>query len=158
MSLNSALSVQLTLELPSLCLPCMLPGQNWPRQGLLSIWKVEKRQRPQPSGIPFTSRHRDRQKQTYIACATMSSDSLAPHLTLLPDSWQQLLTPTVAQIRPWILGCGPTEAVAYSQEQFFLVKSEKFSCSVVSDSLGPHGLLALPGSSVHGFLQARIVE
>ena len=29
-----------------------------------------------------------RQKQRYIACATVSSDSLAPHLTLLPDSWQ----------------------------------------------------------------------
>ena len=34
------------------------------------------------------------------------------------------------------------------------------SCSVVSNSLQPHGLLdySLPGSSVHGILQARILE
>ena len=125
MSSDTALSVQLTGKLPFLCLPCMFPGQNWPRQGLLNIWKVEKRQQPQPSGTPFTRRHRDGQKQRYIAWATMSAESLAPHLTLLPDSWQWLLTPTVAQIHPWILGCGPTEAATYSQEQVSLVKSEK---------------------------------
>ena len=32
------------------------------------------------------------------------------------------------------------------------------SCSVVSDSLKPHGLYSLLGSSVHGILQARILE
>ena len=32
-----------------------------------------------------------------------------------------------------------------------------FSCSVVSNSLQPHGLYP-PGSSVHGILQARILE
>ena len=31
-------------------------------------------------------------------------------------------------------------------------------CSVMSDSLQPHGLYSLPGSSVHGILQARILE
>ena len=30
--------------------------------------------------------------------------------------------------------------------------------SVVSDSLKPYGLYSLPGSSVHGILQARILE
>ena len=34
----------------------------------------------------------------------------------------------------------------------------KWSCSVVSDSLWPHGLCSPPGSSVHGNLQARILE
>ena len=35
----------------------------------------------------------------------------------------------------------------------------KWSCSVLSDSLWPHGLLVHPpGSSVHGILQARILE
>ena len=33
-----------------------------------------------------------------------------------------------------------------------------FSCSVVSDSLQPHGLYSSPGSSVHRILQARILE
>ena len=33
-----------------------------------------------------------------------------------------------------------------------------FSRSVVSDSLWPHGLYSLPSSSVHGILQARILE
>ena len=31
-------------------------------------------------------------------------------------------------------------------------------CSVVSDSLQPHGLYSLPGSSVCGIFQARITE
>ena len=32
------------------------------------------------------------------------------------------------------------------------------SCSVLSDSLRSHGLCTLPGSSVHGIFQARILE
>ena len=32
------------------------------------------------------------------------------------------------------------------------------SHSVVSDSFQPHGLYSLPGSFVHGILQARILE
>ena len=31
-------------------------------------------------------------------------------------------------------------------------------CSVMSNSLWPHGLYSLPGSSVHGIFQARILE
>ena len=30
--------------------------------------------------------------------------------------------------------------------------------SVISDSLRPHGLYSLPGSSVHGIIQTRILE
>ena len=37
------------------------------------------------------------------------------------------------------------------------MKSESDRCSVVSDSLPSHGL-SLPGSSVHGILQARTLE
>ena len=37
------------------------------------------------------------------------------------------------------------------------MKSQSVSCSVVSDSMRPHGLYP-PGSSVHGILQARILE
>ena len=33
-----------------------------------------------------------------------------------------------------------------------------FSCSVMSDSLLPHGLCSLAGSSVDGIFQARIPE
>ena len=32
------------------------------------------------------------------------------------------------------------------------------SCTVVSNSLWPHGLQAPPGSSVHGIFQARILD
>ena len=35
---------------------------------------------------------------------------------------------------------------------------ESESCSAVSVSLQPHGLCRLPGFSVHGILQARILE
>ena len=34
----------------------------------------------------------------------------------------------------------------------------KWSCSVVSDSLWPPGLCSLPGSSVHGIFQVRVLE
>ena len=37
-------------------------------------------------------------------------------------------------------------------------ESESVSCSIVSHSLGPHGLCSLPHSSVRGFLQARVLE
>ena len=37
-------------------------------------------------------------------------------------------------------------------------ESRKWSRSVVSDSLRPHGLHGLPGSSVHGIFQARVLE
>ena len=36
-------------------------------------------------------------------------------------------------------------------------ESENVNCSVVSNSLRPHGI-DLPGSSVHGILQAQILE
>ena len=36
--------------------------------------------------------------------------------------------------------------------------SESVSPLVVPDSLTPHGLYSLPGSSVHGILQTRILE
>ena len=39
-----------------------------------------------------------------------------------------------------------------------LEASESVRRSVVSDSLQPHGLYIPPGSSVHGVLQARILE
>ena len=40
------------------------------------------------------------------------------------------------------------------------ISSEVFSvtCSVLSDSLRPHGLSLPPGSSIHGILQARMLE
>ena len=44
-----------------------------------------------------------------------------------------------------------------TQEQVASTYSLCISCSVMSDSLRPHGLY-LPGSSVYGILQARITE
>ena len=40
----------------------------------------------------------------------------------------------------------------------FNLQNESESCSVVSNSLQPKELCSLPGSSVHGILQARILE
>ena len=40
----------------------------------------------------------------------------------------------------------------------YLLMDESVSCSVMSNSLQPHGLYSLPGFSVHGILQARILE
>ena len=41
---------------------------------------------------------------------------------------------------------------------FLLICESVFSRSVMSDFLLPQGLYSLPGSSVHGILQARILE
>ena len=49
------------------------------------------------------------------------------------------------------------QSVSEPADAFFQVKGESVSRSVVSDSLGPHGLYSPPGSSVHGILQARIL-
>ena len=56
---------------------------------------------------------------------------------------------------PGILQARTREWVAIS---FSMHESEKWkwSCSVVSDSSRPHGLL--PGSSAHGIFQARVLE
>ena len=48
----------------------------------------------------------------------------------------------------------PDKAVTQRRNQ----ESKSVSHSVVSDSLHPCGLCSLPGSSVHGILQARILE
>ena len=45
-----------------------------------------------------------------------------------------------------------------SEEAIPAVLCCALSCLVVSDSLRPHGLCSPPGSSVHGILQARILE
>ena len=46
----------------------------------------------------------------------------------------------------------------HSFSSFLIKKKERlWSCSVVSDSLQPHRL-QLPGSSVHGIFQARVLE
>ena len=60
----------------------------------------------------------------------------------LPDSGTKLVSPALAG------RFFTTEA---------LEKSENVSCSVVSDSLWPHGHRP-PGSSIHGILQPRILE
>ena len=38
------------------------------------------------------------------------------------------------------------------------VEKTMLSCSVMFNSLQPHGLYSLPGSSVQGILQARVLE
>ena len=38
------------------------------------------------------------------------------------------------------------------------IETESVNHSVMSNSLGLHGLYSPPGSSVHGILQARILE
>ena len=50
------------------------------------------------------------------------------------------------------------QCISYVESSNSIILSEKvnlFSPSVVSNSLQPHGLYNLPGSFVHGILQAR---
>ena len=59
----------------------------------------------------------------------------------------------------WPLAHFLLSSFPWSRVCFCLFKVSKVcvSCSVVSDSLQPHGLYSLPGSFVHGILQARIL-
>ena len=60
----------------------------------------------------------------------------------------------------WPLAHFLLSSFPWSRVCFCLFKVSKVcvSCSVVSDSLQPHGLYSLPGSSIHRSLQARIPE
>ena len=56
--------------------------------------------------------------------------------------------------------CPPVELdlLQAGAAQLHLKESESDSCSVMSGFLGTHGLCSPPGFSVHGILQARILE
>ena len=47
---------------------------------------------------------------------------------------------------------------AYYTSVLRYIGKSKWSCSVVPNSLWPHGLYSLPGSSIHGIFQARMLE
>ena len=52
----------------------------------------------------------------------------------------------------------PRSPCSVKNESLLSHPSCVLSCSVVSDSLRPHGLYSPPSSSVHGALQAEILE
>ena len=82
---------------------------------------------------------------------------------------QQVNGEILVQVLPWgtlspVINTSPWRWLQPTQEKSqkplhpcLLSESESVSCSMVSDSLQPHGLYP-PGSSVHGILQARILE
>ena len=82
---------------------------------------------------------------------------------------QQVNGEILVQVLPWgtlspVINTSPWRWLQPTQEKSqkplhpcLLSESESVSCSIVSDSLQPHGLYP-PGSSVHGILQARILE
>ena len=94
-----------------------------------------------------------------LTCPTLTLD-LSPklasptgvspsQLTAPPSRWPaKILSP------PAFFSFFPT---SYSMRRFYRFWLQKI-CSVMSDSLGPLGLLVLLGFSVHGILQARILE
>ena len=68
--------------------------------------------------------------------------------------WEEMSSRQRGQCQvPWGLA-PPSPAAPHS----LVPESESVSCSLMSDSLWPHGLYRPPGSSVHGVLQARILE
>ena len=67
----------------------------------------------------------------------------------------------VVKLKPLYTVGGNVKGWNHYGKQWFLkkLKIELCVCSVISDSLQPHGLTYnLPGSSLHGILQARILE
>ena len=77
-------------------------------------------------------------------------DSLHFKYVIRNDSTELLCIPSYS----WTLTSSSTTATKMTS----LKPSESVSCSVVSDSVRPHMVYNLPGSSVHGILQARILE
>ena len=71
---------------------------------------------------------------------------------------RQQITLVVKDVETWESFCtvgGIVNCCSVYGKQY---EVKKWSCSVVSNSLRPHGLYSLPGSSVHGIFQARILE
>ena len=69
-------------------------------------------------------------------------------LFAIARTWKQPRCPSIDE---WI------EKLWYIYTMEYFKVKIKWSCSVLSDSLWPHGL-SLPGSSVHGIFQARVLE
>ena len=102
----------------------------------------------------------------YSGCSTISSTFVTVKLKFVSlyhwrRKWQPtpVFLPGESQGRGSLVGCrlwGRTESdtTAATQQQ---QQTESDSCSVVSDSLQPHGLQP-PGSSVDGIFQAKILE
>ena len=72
-------------------------------------------------------------------------------LSFSTDDWNGYLT--LCRMFSSIPGFYPLDVKSTPQ-----LRSESVSPSVVHSSSGPHGLYSPPGSSVHGILQARILE
>ena len=70
---------------------------------------------------------------------------------------------SISRIRQWLASChhsGQIPIVAHLVNMLppYWPSCLCLSCSVMSNSLWPHGLHSLPGSSVHGILQAELLE
>ena len=72
-------------------------------------------------------------------------------LSFSTDDWNGYLA--LCRMFSSIPGFYPLDVKSTSQ-----LRSESVSPSVLHNSSGPHGLYSPPGSSVHGILQARILE
>ena len=64
----------------------------------------------------------------------------------------------ITYVGPCALNTSSLLSVSTTQIVLLIKKEKKGSHSVMSDSLRPHGLYSLPGSSVHGIFQARVLE
>ena len=78
--------------------------------------------------VPFIAALQDRYYYCYFANEKIGSEKLSNLLKVI-----QLVS-----------GCGREKAIC--------------ACSVMSDSLYPHEVYSLPGSSVHGIFPARILK
>ena len=74
------------------------------------------------------------------------------------QSWIVELKIYPCQVSEWSLGGQNTDGnIQHCKQHDNARLLESVSCSVVSDSMSPHGLQA-PGSSVHGILQAKVLD
>ena len=91
-------------------------------------------------------------KNYLIYPAAAAAKSLQSYPTLWPHRWQPTRFP-----RPWDSPGKNTGVGCHFLLQCMKVKSEKWSCSVVSDSQWLRDC-SPPGSSVHGIFQARVLK
>jgi len=82
----------------------------------------------------------------------------------LPDPGIKPRSPTLPHCRQTLNLCATREAAYVVQgtvlnaSHILSLNSQNTLCTVVSDSLRPHGLYSPPGSSVHKIFQVRILE
>ena len=131
----------------------LIPGSGrYPGEGNGNPLQYSCLENPMDGGDWWATVHGVTKSQTRLSDFTFTSFLFFPWYLLWPSY------SVITHVRPCALNTISLLSVSTTQILLLIKKDKKGSHSVVSDSLQPHGLYSLPGSSVHGIFQARVLE